>query len=427
MGSPYSPGVRYAAGDKIKNYEIIKAFDPGSMTYTGIAKMPTGRKVFLKKYTNPTALVTWYENYILYQAKLKAKIENHAVAKALCYEMIDFFELRNPNGSKLQRAYYQIFEFVENGMDLKKVITSLRSNPNEYNWEQRVIFAKVMMGGIRAIHDAGIIHTDLKPENLFLVPDDSIAAKFKLRIIDLDNSLIDGEKAPWHDERMANKETYVGTPNYMSPEHLTAKVPTKKSDVFTCAIILNELLGKEHPAQGKNYDEIASGKKGSFNKIPIEKEIAGVSNKGQLEDLIFSCLDMNQARRPTAQDLMDGLNGKFKTTPKPESKPESKPISKKHIEFVSSDGKKFIAKAAFIYGRSHLKDLGPDFERFISEKQFKLTKDESGNWSIEHCDEAKNITNINNEPLLKPRSLVTGMSFSIGKTGKCGMTITLID
>ena len=106
---------------------------------------------------------------------------------------------------------------------------------------------------------------------------------------------------------------------------------------------------------------------------------------------------------------------------------ETKPVSKKHIEFVSSDGKKFIAKAAFIYGRSHLKDLGSDFEKFISEKQFKLTKDDSGNWSIEHCVEAKNITNINNEPLLKPRSVVTGMSFSIGKTGKCNLLITLAD
>jgi len=314
--SASSSGFILSTKDLINGYEIIKPFSPGGSTFTAIAiSKKTNRKVFFKKYKNPTGFVKWYKSYVDYQKKLKETIENHIIAKNLVYEMIEFFEVVDPSNSKI-RAYYQVFEFVENGFDLKKVISSIQSGENKFDWEQRLLFAKVMMGGINAIHDAGIIHTDLKPENLYLVPDSSIAAKYKLRIIDLDNSLIEGEQAPWHDERVSDKESYMGTDYYYSPEHLKLKVPNKKSDVFTCGMILSELLGGKHPCQSGDYNKIAVGKigSGSFEKIPIENDIPNV-NKVDLENLIYSCFNIDDSKRPTAKELQKALAGNSTSTP----------------------------------------------------------------------------------------------------------------
>lgn len=442
MASPFAPGIMFSVGDIINGYEVIKALDPGSLAFTGIAKTKKGRKVFLKKYRMPTFLLDWYENYINYQDKLKKKIESHPSAKILCYEMIEFFEMRDPSGSKSKRAYYQTFEFIENGMDLKKVISSLRSGLSEYDWHQLVMFARMMVSGVDNLHQAGVIHADLKPENLFLVYDSELAIKYKLRIIDLDNSLIDGEKAPWHEYKINNKEGYVGSPNYYSYEHLNGKVPTKKSDVFTLGIILGELLGSEHPALGKDYDEVASGKKGKFNPIKLKKNIENVETK-LLEKLINSCLELDPEKRPSAEQLKQGLNGKFcskdlllnkdeefgKTESVAPKKVESdsRRLVRKILTLKCDSGKIFPVKAPFVYGRSHFKEFGPDFDKFFSEKQVVFELDKSGDWLISHHPEAINQTKLNSSALVNPMTLVDGMKISLGETERCRLIVVLND
>jgi serine/threonine protein kinase len=103
-----------------------------------------------------------------------------------------------------------------------------------------------MMMGMAALHAQRIVHTDLKPDNLMLIPNPHKAGSFYLKLIDLDWSIFSDRKAPWDGE-----EGYVGTPGYMSPEHIAQKVPKEHSDVFTCALMLGELLGQGHPFAGK--------------------------------------------------------------------------------------------------------------------------------------------------------------------------------
>ena len=120
--------------------------------------------------------------------------------------------MSKPGGTVPLRAFYQVFEWVEGGKDLSKVLEEIKTNAASYDWNQRVIFARVMLAGIKAIHKAGVIHTDIKPENFYLLPEPGMAAKYKLRVIDMDFSLLDGKQAPWH-----GHEGYVGTPGTCPP------------------------------------------------------------------------------------------------------------------------------------------------------------------------------------------------------------------
>jgi hypothetical protein len=438
MGSECSPGVRLADGDRIKGYQVLKAFDPGSMTFTAKAKSAAGRTVFLKKYRRPTALMRWYQPYIDYQQQLKQTIEANPVARNLCYELIEFFELNDPS-SRLTRAYYQVVEWVDGGSDLKKVIQLIRSGSKDYSWNQRVIFARVLMAGVRALHEAGVIHTDLKPDNFFLIPDESILAKFKLRVIDLDNSLIEGRQAPWHGQP---GEGYVGTPMYFSPEHVTGKVPLKASDVFTCGLILGELLGSGHPAAGKeNYDDLIQGKAGGLKRIALEGAVAEAPDTGFLEYVLNSCLEPDPTRRPTAEQVLRALNGRLEafqgrspsaggTAPaaSPTATPAAKPApstpahatAKGELELSSPDGAhRLPVRLPAVFGKPQFESWGPEYGRFLSVRQFKLSKGSDGAWTLEHHPEGTNSTNAAGAPVTGAIPVTDGMVITLGKTGKC--------
>ena len=97
------------------------------------------------------------------------------------------------------------------------------------------------------------MHADLKPANAYLIEDPTIGSGYQLKLIDMDFSLLADRRAPWH-----GHQGYVGTDNYRSPEHLArGSVPGLASDVFTCGLMLYELLAGEHPYWSDDQAEYA--------------------------------------------------------------------------------------------------------------------------------------------------------------------------
>ena len=102
------------------------------------------------------------------------------------------------------------------------------------------------------------MHADLKPANAYLIEDPTIGSGYQLKLIDMDFSLLADRRAPWH-----GYQGYVGTDNYRSPEHLTrGAVPGLASDVFTCGLMLYELLAGEHPYWRDDQAEYARARAG---------------------------------------------------------------------------------------------------------------------------------------------------------------------
>ncbi|MEI6297194.1 MAG: protein kinase [bacterium] len=473
MSTEYSSGVKFREGDRIKGYEVLKAFDPGGFAFAGKARSATGRPVFLKKYKRPGGSSLWLEGFIAYQKELKRRIQTDAAARSLCYEFVEFFEMAKPGGAVPLRAFYQVFEWIEGGKDLRKVLDEVKTNPSAYDWNQRVIFSRVMIAGVNAIHKAGVIHSDLKPENFYLLPEPSIAAKYKLRVIDMDFSLLEGRQAPWH-----GHEGYVGTPGYMSPEHLAGNiVPSKASDAFTLALILVEILGSGHPAAPlmDAYDDQV--KNGGLKPIVVQRPIEGVADLEFLGDVVNACFRPEPHKRPTAEQLLMALNGRLPewdgkrpktlspvapampraaptpaapSIPKPAIVPPTvsplvppmpppltsppraparTPVASTQaaasVELIGPSGQKLRANIATTFGRDVLKGWGGDYQQFLSPQQFHLSKDASGRWMIEHCTAAANSTNANGNPITTPIPVQSGMTITLGKSGKCPITLIL--
>jgi len=146
--------------------------------------------------------------------------------------------------------------------------------------------------GVKAIHDAGLIHLDLKPENL-LVMDNTI----KVSDLGLSRNYI---------QYAQNREVILkelGTPTYMSPEQFKSarqKDINHLSDIYTLGIILFELLDGHTPFDG-TYDELKN-KHLTFKPPSLD---GALSPWGKIVD---RCLSKNPSKRyPNIDDLISDL------------------------------------------------------------------------------------------------------------------------
>jgi hypothetical protein len=223
-----------------------------------------------------------------------------------------------------------------------------------------------------------------------------------------------------------------------------------------------------------NFAELA--KSGSLPSVEIQQPIERVPDMAFLNSVVTACLRPEPSRRPTAEELLKALNGAldkfdgmrpgsstvFPTTvsptpatileretappplpvdpPKPSSEPlpapattppprtaatppTHPPISGSAVELCGPGGSTLKASIPTKFGRNHLKRWGEDFEKFMSPEQFHLFRDTSGNWMVEHCAYAKNMTNADGNPLSGPIPVRDGMVLSLGKTGKCEISL----
>jgi serine/threonine protein kinase len=420
-------------------YEVVRKLSEGGMAISYEAKDPVGRRVFFKQYMQPTVQVSWYKGYVAYQEEMRRRIANDPTVRGLTYQFIDFFEGRTPK----HRDYFQVFEFVEGGMSLQDCLDKLKKDPKAFSWKDRVLFARVMMVGIAGLHKLDIVHTDLKPDNIYLLPNKSKPGDYYLRIIDMDFAVLHDRQAPWH-----GIEGYVGTPFYQSPEHVRGEVPGPGSDVFTCGSMLSLLLGGAHPF-GKCSDAaaycsaISAGKKHSPFKV--EQPIPLVEDVTSFEHVLNSCFDPAPDRRPTAREVADALLGKkverftisldpAKRKPKAETetklvRPDPSETEKPGTKAIDPSGMSIwiyfgdVQQGGEIrintpFGRDDFSKAHEDV-KFLDKKQFRIYRDDkTKNWMIAHDPSAQNETLVNGKRLESPAPISDGMRVAVGKASK---------
>lgn len=151
--------------------------------------------------------------------------------------------------------------------------------------------------GLAAVHAAGVVHRDVKPENIFVCRHEDGTRLIKVfdfgiakRVSD---GLVGGFDASSFVDRDAGK--FLGTPQYMSPEQMrgTDEVD-QRSDIYSVGGILFEMLSGETPHPGLTFAEIVDH---VLNRDPTRIETLRATLPPSLAAIIHRALDVSPAER----------------------------------------------------------------------------------------------------------------------------------
>lgn len=126
--------------------------------------------------------------------------------------------------------------------------------------ERAVSIVSQILDAIGAAHDVGMLHRDLKPQNVMLT---TLAGKGdRVRVLDFGGKPIERSKALPVDARartaLTLPGTLFGTPAYMSPEQARGEALDERSDIYAAAVVLLHVLIGRSPFRGRDLTDTLS-------------------------------------------------------------------------------------------------------------------------------------------------------------------------
>jgi serine/threonine protein kinase len=346
------------------------------------------------------------------------------------------------------RTYFVAYEFITDGHTLDVILdeereihqrTKVAPTRDPAVWARHVTWAKVLMAGMAALHESKIVHADLKPGNAFMIKDPSLESGYQLKLFDTDFSVLADRKAPWH-----GFQGYVGTDNYRSIEHMTrGAVPVLASDIFTCGLILYELLVGVHPYWHEDQAEYAKRARAYDLKPPA---LLGImpppAQNAEVSAILHRCLSPDPAARPTASAIRAALSGRSAKTDTPSASTGARPrseattaapakpgattkpatasgpkLTSSRIRLVTSGGESLEIGIRTVIGKAVLRRFGAEAE-FWEDQQCTIERQPDGQWMVAPSAGTANETLLNGTPLTAPRGLSDGDVLAVGRSAK---------
>jgi eukaryotic-like serine/threonine-protein kinase len=209
---------------------------------------------------------------------------------------------------------------------------------------------------LMAAHALGIVHRDLKPENIMLIPDDDDPAGGLVKVLDFgiakilereqpaptSGNGVDSAPASSLGGSLTTVGTVVGTPSYMSPEQCRAEAIDARSDIYSCGVVLYQLVTGKLPFSGDNPMDLAIK---HVKDAPPAPSLLLPSLHPGLEAAILTALSKWPAQRQqSARELKEELERllpELSTAPPP---PRARKISPDGVTLQSADPSALLPK-----------------------------------------------------------------------------------
>jgi serine/threonine-protein kinase len=147
--------------------------------------------------------------------------------------------------------------------------------------------------GLAAAHAAGIVHRDVKPANLFLTK--AADGTPLVKVIDFGVAKLLLDDAGGADAGLTSTLTVLGSPLYMSPEHIRrAKDVDERTDVWALGVVLYEMLTGQVPFRAANFATLSIAIATEQPRPPSQLQ-SGVPRA--LDACVLRCLEKDRARR----------------------------------------------------------------------------------------------------------------------------------
>ena len=182
---------------------------------------------------------------------------------------------------------YLAMEYID-GVTLQQV----GQRPSPSSAAEIVSLGGQILDGLGAAHALGVIHRDIKPANIMLT------ARGRVKVTDFGISRLDTSN-------LTGTGGVIGTPSYMSPEQCRGSGVDARSDLFSAAVVLYELLTGAKPFTGTSYHEVWHK---LLNDDPVDSASLRPDIPRAIHAAIARSLAKDQAARfPTAEAMAVAL------------------------------------------------------------------------------------------------------------------------
>jgi serine/threonine-protein kinase len=193
-------------------------------------------------------------------------------------------------GQEPDGLVYIVMEYLS-GHTLQSLLDEERRLPTERAVEVMI----QVCAALSVAHDHGIIHRDIKPDNIMLVPSRNDEGRtFELvKVCDFGIAALQNPRAEDAD-LVAEEHVIAGTPEYMSPEQARGIETDARSDVYACGICLYELVTGRPPFIGEHPGEILIKQLEDIPKPPSQV-VKGLDPI--LEEIILRAIQKDPSKR----------------------------------------------------------------------------------------------------------------------------------
>ena len=219
--------------------------------------------------------------------------------------------------------HFITMEFVR-GEDLRGLIRRIGLLPAG----KSTTIAKQICEGLSEAHRLGVVHRDLKSNNIMIDKEGNV------RIMDF------GIARSLEAKGLTGAGVMIGTPEYMSPEQVEGKETDQRSDIYSLGVILYEMVTGRVPFEGDTPFSIAVKHK---SEIPTNPKELNAQTPDSLNKVILRCLEKDREKRyQSADELHSELVSIEKSIPASERvHPIKKPLTSREITVILGIKKMF--------------------------------------------------------------------------------------
>ena len=263
-------------------YEVLRVIGEGGMgTVYEVRHQTLERRFAMKVLRADLSSESQLAARFVREAKAAAAVSHTNVV-----QITDF-------GSITTGQPYFVMEMLE-GEPLRNLLRGEQSLP----LSRAAAILVQISEGLLAAHNSGVVHRDLKPDNILVCRDSS--GRDLIKVLDFGLAKVAGQS------RLTKGGMVFGTPHYMSPEQASGGELDHRSDMYSFGVVMYEVFTGRVPFEADTFMGVMT--QHMYVQPTPPREIVDGTELGVLEDITLRCLEKNPKERyPSMQDVSADL------------------------------------------------------------------------------------------------------------------------
>jgi len=307
-------------------------------TNSGYAKWGFARKngveVFIKEFLSPVYPV---DTTVLSEGQI---LHKRRICEEFYAEKRAFYDVLNRCSTGNIVTTLDFFRFGSRYYTVTEKVDAVKIDPMEifrHDLHQKKLIMKIILHCVNSLHVHGIVHGDIKPDNILFKR--TKKGMYTAKIIDFDSSFLESSP-PKTDEDFQGDLVYLAPESFLFMAEAEGGVLSTKIDVFALGVLFHQYMSGRLPGYDTSkYDYVFEAVLDGY-KLNILDTIPR-----DVRELITRMLDRYPAKRPTVSEAFEALSGKPLTAPEVVEKPAGEPVEKTTGVVVKTMGSSGLIKS----------------------------------------------------------------------------------